>query len=647
MDITEKGFEATIEAALIGGEMAADMPTAVSYAPGGYVRREPEQYDRELCLDPEMTVAFVQGTQPKEWQKLANLHKTEARARFLTTLSERVAKFGTLEILRRGLRMDGCRFALAYFLPSSGLNQDILDRYRGNIFSVVRQLKFSTKTEESIDLVLFLNGLPIFTAELKNPLTGQNVQHAIRQYRFDRDPREPLFRHGRCLAHFAVDPDLVYMTTHLRGADTRFLPFNRGNRGGAGNEPSATGFATAYLWEYVWTKDSVLSLLHDFIQEVEEEDEDGRKTGKKSLIFPRYHQLDCVRRLVADAKEFGTGRSYLVQHSAGSGKSYSISWLAHHLSVLHDAKDKRVFNSVIVISDRRVIDRQLQAAVSQFEQTPGVVENIDQTSRQLKQALESGKNIIVTTLQKFPVIVNQIGEMPGTRFAVIIDEAHSSQSGESTRSLKEVLRVETLEKADEIEGGELEDEEDRILQQMKTRQRLPNVSYFAFTATPKNKTLELFGHKRPDGKFEPFSLYSMRQAIEEGFILDVLANYTTYKEYWSLLKKIANDPRYDRKKAQFLLKKFVAIHEHTVNEKVAVIVEHFRDRVAGRIGGKAKAMIVTRSRLHAVRYFRALKEYLQKHGLGYKALVAFSGTVHDQGQDYTEAGLNGLPEAQT
>ncbi len=475
----------------------------------------------------------------------------------------------------------------------------------------------------------------------------------MRQYKTDRDPREPLLAPGRCLAHFAVDPDLVYVTTRLEGVRTRFLPFNRGRFGGAGNPPvppTRPGYATDYLWEEVWARDSVLDLIRNFIHEIEEEDEHGRRNGRRHLIFPRYHQIDCVRRLIAHARSFGPGRHYLIQHSAGSGKSFTIAWLAHQLATLHDAHDRRVFDSIVVVTDRRVLDRQLQRTMRQFEQTLGVVENIDTTSRQLKEALEAGKTIIVTTLQKFPVIMDEIGELPGQRFAVIVDEAHSSQSGESSKSLKAVLRARSLEEAEreEAEVGTAEEElNDLVLAEARKRGRQPNLSLFAFTATPKPRTLELFGTRRADGKFEPFHLCSMRQAIEEGFIMDVLANYTTYKSYWRLLKKIAEDPRYDKRKAEYLLKAFVDLHPHAIREKVRVMVEHFAAQVQNEIGGKAKAMVVTRSRLHAVRYKLAFDRYLAERGYPFKALVAFSGTVQDEGQPYTEAGMNGFPEAQT
>jgi type I restriction enzyme R subunit len=649
MDISERSFEETIEAALVGPPVVSEVdaaPFGLEYG-ASYRQRLPTAYDRSLCLVPQDVLDFIYATQPKEWKRLKEHYGAEVKEKFLKRLAREVEARGMLDVLRRGIKDSGCTFRLAFFRPSSGLNPELQKLHRANLFSVARQLRYSEKNENSLDLVLFLNGLPIFTAELKNPLTGQTIDHAIKQYKFDRDPKEPLFAFGRCLAHFAADPDLVYVTTHLQGAKTRFLPFNQGKFGGAGNPPVLEGYATSYLWEEVWAPDSVLNLIQQFIHVVEEEDERGRKTGKKSLIFPRYHQLDAVRRLVSDALANGSGQRYLIQHSAGSGKSNSIAWLAHRLSTLHDGSDRRVFDSIVVITDRRVLDRQLQRTVRQFEQTLGVVENIDKTSRQLKDALESGKTIIVTTLQKFPVIADQIGSLPGKRFAVIIDEAHSSQSGESTKSLKAVLSVSGLEEAAAEEAGEGIDLEDRIIEEMKARGPLPNVSHFAFTATPKPKTLELFGVRRADGGFEPFSLYSMRQAIDEGFILDVLENYTTYKTYWKLLKKIEEDPRYDRRKAQYLLRSFVDLHEHAIRKKVEIMVGHFHDQVAQRIGGKAKAMVVTRSRLHAVRYKQVMDAYLKEKGYPYQALVAFSGTVRDGGVDYTETGMNGFPEAQT
>ena len=576
---SEQSFEDAIEAALTAqpGEVAQPSSSGWPGIPGGFRNRSHEEYDRDLCLIPQDVIDFITATQPETWQQLEQHYGEEIRNQFLKHLAAAIKKRGTLEVLRKGVKDAGCHFRLAYFRPHSGLNENLKKAYEANVFTVVRQLHFSATTEQSIDLALFLNGIPVFTAELKNPLTGQTVEHAVYQYRNDRDPREPLFAFGRCLAHFAVDPDNVQVTTQLHRKKTRFLPFNKGYNLGAGNPPvppTGKGYPTSYLWDEIWSKDSILDLVQQFIHLVKED-------GKQFLIFPRYHQLDTVRRLVAHAREHGSGHEYLIQHSAGSGKSFTLAWLAHRLSVLHGSNDQRVFDSIVVITDRRVLDRQLQHTVLQFEQNLGVVENIDTTSKQLQQALEEGKTIIVTTLQKFPVIADQIKALPGKRFAIIADEAHSSQSGESTKALKSVLASGSLEEA---EGDDREpDLDDLVVAEMKKRGRLENASTFAFTATPKQKTLELFGTKRPDGKFEPFSLYSMRQAIEEQFILDVLENYTTYKVYWSLHKKIEDDPNYDKSKAQCLLKSFVELHDHSIREKARIMLDHFHGKVSSRI----------------------------------------------------------------
>ena len=655
VEVSERAFEDAIEEALLYrtdavGEQSGTYGDSRS---GGYFKRVSEDYDKTLCLIPRDVLDFILATQPAEWKKLSQHHGAMVEEQFLKRLASEIRRRGALDVLRTGIRDTGCRFHLAYFRPASGLNEDTQKLYQANLFSVVRQLHYSEKNNKSLDLALFLNGIPIFAVELKNPLTGQTVNHAISQYKTDRDPREPLLARGRCLAHFAVDPDLVYVTTELKGGKTRFLPFNKGKFGGAGNPPippTQGGYPTSYLWEGTWARDSVLDLVRRFIHEFQEEDEEGKKTGNRFLVFPRYQQLDCVRQLVADARLQGTGQRYLIQHSAGSGKTFTIAWLAHQLSTLHDVNDRRVFDSIVVISDRRVLDRQLQNAMQQFEQTLGVVENIDKTSRQLKGALEAGKTIIVTTLQKFPVIAQEIGELPGRRFALIVDEAHSSQTGESTKGLKDVLSAPSLEEAESEETGAQTPEEeldDVVLAEMEKRGHLPNVSTFAFTATPKPRTLELFGTKQPDGTFKPFHLYSMRQAIEEGFIRDVLESYTTYKVYWRLIKKIEEDPRYEKRKADYLLRSYVDLHPHAIGEKVKVMVDHFVSKAQGEIGNKAKAMIVTRSRLHAVRYKLAVDKYLEDLGNPFKALVAFSGTVQDGGQSYTEAGMNGLSEAQT
>ena len=637
VDTSERDFQAQIEHVLRNRH--------------GYHKRfsgpEPSasDYEANLCLIPRDLLDFIRGTQPDVWSKLRSIYQDETESKFLRRLANEIDKRGTLDVLRQGVKDAGQTFKLIYFAPATSMNPDYQRLYQGNVFSVITELHYKPDAGLRLDLALFINGLPIFTAELKNNLSGQTVQNAIRQYKKDRDSKEPLFKFGRCLGHFAIDPELVYVTTQLQGDKTFFLPFNKGKHGSAGNPPVLDNFATHYLWEEIWAKDSLLNLLGQFIHTVEDEED---KKLKKKMIFPRYHQLDAVRRLINDAREKGTGQRYLIQHSAGSGKSYSIAWLAHQLSNLHNERDERVFDTVVVITDRRVLDRQLQQSIRQFEQTPGVVENIDKTSRQLKQALDDGKKIIVTTLQKFPYIVEETGQLPGSKFAVIVDEAHSSQSGESVKSLKATLTASDLDQA----AAEEEDDdpptwEDEIVESMRARQQQDNISTFAFTATPKNKTLELFGEKRADGKFAAFSLYSMRQAIEEGFILDVLRNYTTYNSYWRLLKKVDEDPEYESRKAKTLLRRFVELHPDNIAKKIEIIAEHFHEHVMPQIRNQAKAMIVTRSRLHAVRYYLELKKYLKQQNYGYGALVAFSGAVDDGGVPFTEAKMNGIPDKQT
>jgi len=640
VNVSEANFEAIIKRVLVGQN--------------GYLKRAPADYDRGLCMDPELAIKFIQATQPQTWGRYLKQYPTEAAWRFTQRLAQQIERRGTLYTLRHEFKDSGCHFRLAYFRPNTTLNPAEQKRYRGNIFSAVRQLRYQPvgdPGQPELDLTLFLNGLPIFTAELKNQFTGQNAQDAIKQYKKDRSSTEPLFKPGRCLAHFAVDDKEVYVTPHLQDEQTEFLPFNRGYNHGAGNPPppiTSGKFATSYLWEEMWAKDSILNLIQRFIHVYDELDEQGKKTGQKKLIFPRYHQLIAVRELVADARANGPGHRYLIQHSAGSGKTMTISWLAHQLSVLHDERDEPVFDTIVVISDRRLLDRQLRNAVRQFERTRGVVEAITRDSQQLKEALETGKPIIVTTLQKFPVIARQVGDLPGRRFAVIVDEAHSSQSGASTQALHRALEVGSLEEAEAAEAGAVEDMEDVLVREMTLRRHLPNVSTFAFTATPKAKTLQLFGSPGPDDKSfdkahdkpRPFSLYPMRQAIEEGFILNVLENYTTYKSYWRLLKTIEDDPQYNRKKAQRQLKHLVELSDHAVNHKVAIMIKHFAHHVAHRIEHQAKAMIVTRSRLHAVRYKLAVDRYLREQKYPFKALVAFSGTVKDGDNEYTETGMN-------
>jgi len=604
-------------------------------------------YDRALALDWDLTLEFITSTQTDTWKDLEKQHGSQTVEKFKRRLVREIERRGTVDVLRRGVKDSGCYFQLAYFKPSTSLNPEHLELYGKNIFSVIRQCRYSQVETRVIDLALFLNGLPIFTVELKNKLTSKTAEEGKDQYQNTRSPKnEPLLQFGRCLAHFAVDDDEIWMTTKLEDKRTRFLPFNRGHNGGAGNPPNPDGYASAYLWEDVFAPESVLELVSSFIHI-----ENGDQPAK--LIFPRYHQRDAVRKLVAHARAHGPGQQYLIQHSAGSGKSNTIAWTAHRLASLHDEQNRRVFDSVIVITDRRVLDRQLQNTVRQFEQVPGVVRVIDKDSSQLAEALQEGADIIVSTLQKFPFVLDKVQRLPGRHFAIIVDEAHSSQSGETTKSLKEVLRAESLEEAEQLESeAEPPSGEDLINQSMTARGRQPNLSFFAFTATPKQKTLELFGVPQPDGTFAPFHLYTMRQAIEEGFILDVLQNYTTFETYFNLLKTAADDPRVEKSKAVSLLKRYVNVHRFPIARKTEVMVEHFWANVRHKIPndkgeGQAKAMVVTASRLHAVLYKQAFDAYLKKHGYPIKALVAFSGTVSYHGLDYTEAQMNGFPESQT
>ncbi|MCX6807345.1 MAG: DEAD/DEAH box helicase family protein [Patescibacteria group bacterium] len=607
-----------------------------------YEKRKPTDYDKEFCVDRQLTLKFIKTTQPQEWEKLQDQQGSFAEDKLFKRLNEEIKARGLLDVFRHGVKDNGSEFALAFFKPNTSFNTETQALYEGNIFSVIRKVKYSIRNENSIDMVLFLNGLPIFTTELKNQFTGQSVQNALRQYKTDRDPNEPLLQFKRCLTHFAIDTDEVYMATKLAGIKTFFLPFNKGNEMSVGNPPAKNRYKTEYMWEDIWKKDTVLDIISRFLclQKEEKLDAQGRKQISEKLIFPRYHQLDVVRRIIADTREKSAGKNYLIQHSAGSGKSNSIAWIAHRLADLHNDADQKVFNTVVVVTDRRILDKQLQDTIAQFEQVRGVVKKIDKKSSQLKEALEDGEKIIITTLQKFPVIVEDMGKLIGKKFAVIIDEAHSSQTGESAKSLKQVL-------GDEQEEDAFENSEDFILRQMKARGRQGNVSFFAFTATPKQKTLEMFGEKQFDGSFHPFSVYSMKQAIDEGFILDVLKNYTTYQMYFNLLKKAQDDPEYKKKKAQRLMVNFVGKHEATVRKKIEIIVDHFWRNIRSEIDGKAKAMIVTRSRLHAVRFKNEMDKYLAEKNLPIKAIVAFSGTVRDGNLEYTEAQMNAFPENQT
>lgn len=631
----EKDFETAIEEHLVNS---------------GYNRADKVVFDRKRCLDTSAFLSFVCETQPKEWEYLKNLQKDKAEETLLDDLCRALNSEheGCLKVLRHGFKCFGKYFKAAYFAPASGLNPETQKFYSQNRLTITRQLHYSEKYEKSVDVVLSLNGIPVATAELKNPMTGQTVQNAIYQYKNDRDPKELFFQFKkRTLVHFAVDPDEIYMTTRLAGKDTRFLPFNQGNNKGAGNPENQDGYKTAYLWETVWQRDSFLDILARFIHlEVKEIKAGGQTFTKETMIFPRYHQLDVVRKLVADAREKGTGQNYLIQHSAGSGKSNSIAWLAHRLASLYDAKDEKVFDSIVVVTDRLVLDQQLQNTIYQFEHKQGVVQKIDEDSAQLANTLAGGTPIVITTLQKFPFVTEKIGSLPSRKYAVIIDEAHSSQSGETATGLKAVLASADIREAAKEKAREegLEDYEEEILKTMARRGRQPNISFFAFTATPKYKTMELFGQPGPDGKPQAFHLYSMRQAIEEGFILDVLKNYTTYKTYYRLVKSIEDDPQVDKRKAAKALARFMSLHPHNIAQKTEIMIEHFRMFVKHRIGGKAKGMVVTSSRLHAVRYKLAFDKYIAEKGYAdIKALVAFSGSVPDPdlpGVEYTEVTMN-------
>lgn len=646
-DTTEKGLEAHITQHLC--------------LVNAFEERNFNDYNHVDCVDEDLLFNFLQATQEKEVLKLQAIHGSYYRSKVLYRLNNQIKLIGIIEVLRKGITDNNIKLKLFFDKPLSNLNEKDVALYSQNIFSVTRQLHYSTQNENSLDMAIFINGLPVITFELKNELTKQDVKDAIKQYKNTRDPKEELFRLGRCMVHFAVDTDQVWMATHLKGESSFFLPFNKGYNNGAGNPPNDKGIKTDYLWKEVLTKDSITNIIQNYVQLFEEEVEkilpDGKikKEKVKKLIFPRYHQLDSVNKMLNDAKQNGAGKRYLIQHSAGSGKSNSISWLAHQLVGLFDnTNTNTIFDTVIVVTDRKVLDTQIRNNIKQFEQVKGVVEAITEGSKQLKTALEEGKKIIITTIQKFPYIVNEIGELPGNKFAIIIDEAHSSQSGNAAGKLNETL-AKDFEKVqvdddefifvDKDEYDELTSE-DLVVDIVKGRKMLTNASYFAFTATPKNKTLELFGEKYSDNgkeKFRAFHLYSMKQAIEENFILDVLLNYTTYQSYYSLLKKIEDDPQFDKNKAQKKLKIFVESNTFAIAKKTELIIEHFMDNVIRKkkINGLAKAMIVTSSRRNAVKYKKAFDKYLSDKGIPYKAIVAFSGEIDGQ----SEAALNHFSSA--
>ena len=642
----------------------------------GWIEGDPVEYSRSLGLVPHEVVRFVEVTQPTEWQKLISLHGGAGQAadKFTRRLASEITARGTVDVLRRGVKDLGVTVKLAFFAPAHDLTPELRELFDANRLVVTRQVHHSeSNTGDAVDLMLFINGLPVATAELKTQTAGQSMADAVRQYRYDRNPKDLVFA-SRTLVHFAVDQDTVAMTTRLAGKETVFLPFNQGSNGpgvdgGKGNPVNPAGPRTAYLWEQIWSREVWLELFHSFIHV-----EVDKKAKTSRTVFPRYHQWDAVSRLLATTHLEGPGRNKLIQHSAGSGKSNSIAWLAHGLAQLHTSADpgvvppgmqanEPVFDKVVIVTDRVVLDRQLQATVSGFEHQPGLIETIgkDKTSADLRAALESKRaKIIVTTLQKFPVVAQAATELAGTRFAVIADEAHSSQTGEAAKDLKAVLSGKTgddalaaAEQFDSETESAGQDLEDALIASAETRGKQDNLTFFAFTATPKAKTLEMFGQKIVDAagqeRYVPFHLYSMRQAIEEGFILDVLANYTTYKTYYRLANRLsADDPVLPKGKAASALARYVSLHPTNLAQKAEIIVEHFRAHTASKIGGKAKAMVVTRSRLHAVKYWQAITKYVKDKGYDLGVLVAFSGSVIDPdlpNVEYREAMLNGFGEA--
>ena len=638
---SERAFETVIEDHLLAN---------------GYVAVNRGGFDCDRAIFPISVLDFIRDTQPQEWTRLESLHGAKTSDQVLDDLCKWVGEHGVLSTLRHGFKCYGRTLRVAYFKAAHELNPELEARYAANRVGITRQLHYSPRCDNSLDVVISLNGIPVVTAELKNPLTGQRIEDARRQYQRDRDPREPIFEFKRrTLVHFAADTESILMTTRLAGKATRFLPFDKGYEGASGNPPDPFGrtYRTAYLWEEVLQRDSLLDIIARFIhlQIDEKRDEHGRKVKAESMIFPRYHQLDVVQRLEDSARCEGVGHNYLVEHSAGSGKSNTIGWLTHRLASLHDDANERVFDSVIVVTDRVVLDQQLQNTIYQFEHKLGVVQRIDRSSRQLAEALQSAVPVIVTTLQKFPFVSQQLlkmaeergetstGTLRTRRCAVIIDEAHSSQGGEAATDLKEVLGGEQLrEEARKRAAQEDQADMEELFISMAKRSQQANLSFFAFTATPKHKTLAVFGR---EGKAA--HRYTMRQAIEEDFILDVLRHYTTYATYYRLLKACEDDPNVERKEAARGLARFMQLHPHNIAQKTEVMVEHFQTVTRHKIGGRAKAMVLTGSRLEAVRYKQSFDRYIEVKGYDIKTLVAFSGAVEDDkapGVTYTEPGMN-------
>ena len=649
-DTSERGLERLICTALTGspcdpGAVAAgsvrERPAA--YA-AGWIGGDPADYDREYCVDLAQLTTFLRETQPHSAESLALDEDGPTRRKFLSRLQGEITRRGTIDLLRHGIKHGPHHFDLFYGTPSPG-NVKAYDLFACNRFSVTRQLRYSRdETQLALDLGLFINGLPVATFELKNSLTKQTVEDAEEQYQRDRNPREKLFELGRCVVHFALDEQRVRFCTHLKGKSSWFLPFNQGWNDGAGNPPNPNGLKTDYLWKRILTRNGLTDILENFAQVVETKDE---KTGRKRAvqIWPRYHQLDVVHKLLADAGQHGAGRRYLIQHSAGSGKSNSIAWLAHQLIGL-EKDDAPVFDSIIVITDRRILDQQIRNTIKQFAQVHATVGHA-QRSGDLRRFLAEGKKIIISTVQKFPFILDEIGdEHRGRRFAIIIDEAHSSQGGRTSAKMSM-----SLSQAGADPDGD-EDLEDQINRLIESKKLLSNASYFAFTATPKNKTLEIFGEPepQPDGtvRHRPFHSYTMKQAIQEGFILDVLRYYTPVESYYKLVKKVESDPEFDTKRAKKKLRRYVESHEHAIRLKAEIMVDHFHEQVLalGKIGGQARAMVVTGGIERAIQYYHSIRDYLAERKSPYRPIVAFSGEHEYGGVKVTEGSLNGFPSSQ-
>lgn len=656
MTENEKQFESNIEAFLIS-------PT------GGYRKATDAGYTLSsgMALDIQTLVEFVKATQPVMWQRFEKQCNSDPYRKFYKCFEDAVQMDGLLSVIRHGFKHRGMDFKVCYFKPESTLNDTAVKRYEQNVCQCIRQWHYSEQNNNSVDMMLAINGIPVVAIELKNQLTGQTVDNAKLQWQYDRDQREPAFwLNHRILAYFAVDLYEAWMTTELKGTDTCFLPFNQGS-GGAGNDGGAGNpqaeddhYVTSYIWENVLQKDSLLEIIQKFISfEVKTEKKDGKNVTKKRLIFPRFHQLDVVRKLIADVRENGSGKNYLIQHSAGSGKSNSIAWTAYRLASLHNNDNEPVFTSVVIVTDRRNLDAQLQETITGFDHTLGSVCAIDEkkSSKDLRDALNAGKRIIVTTLQKFPVIYEEVDDTTDKRFAIIVDEAHSSQTGSSAMKLKAALAdvSDALKEYAELEGkaeDELLDDDDRLVHEMISHGKHKNLSFFAFTATPKGATLEMFGTEWQDGSYHPFHIYSMRQAIEEGFILDVLQNYTTYRTCYQIAKNTKDNPGVPQSKALKTIKKYEELHPYNIQQKSAIIVETFRNITKQKIKGKGKMMVVTASRLAAVRYYHEIKNYLESNGYyDVEILAAFSGSVKDPDDrkeiEWTESKLNGVNESQT